>query len=216
IAPPFTETLDTRTATTAADDPANCAGSRGNASVWYSLTASSSGEIGVDTSGSDYDTAVSVYTGTCGALTQVSCNDDFGNTLGNRSLLTFHSFAGQTYLIEVTGKTGSGSLNLRVGYPTVTSIQYTVGPDGAQSLELVAAGIAVNNANVRVQVDGNDNILPNVTYTSVTLADGTPEQHIFASRKKLKKLIKPGVTVQVRIESPVGSGLTSVPLSFSR
>src|SRR5215471_17465550 len=216
IAPPFSETLDTRAATTGVDDPVNCSGGKGNNSVWYSITPNSGGEIGVDTSGSDYDTVVSVYTGACGALTQVACNDDFGNTLGNRSLLTFHSFAGQTYLIEVAGKNGGGSLNLRVGYPTVTSIQYTVGPDGAQSLELVAAGIVVNNSSVIVQVNGTDNMLPSLTYTFVLLPDGTQEEHLFASRRKLKKLIKPGVPVQVRIESPVGSGITSVPLTFVR
>ena len=213
---PFTEGLDTRTATSAPADPLNCSGGQGNNSVWYSFTATSGGEIGVDTSGSDYDTTLTVYTGSCGALSQVACNDDFGNTLGNRSLLTFHAFAGSTYLIEVTGKSGGGSLNLRVGYPTVTSIQYTTGPDGSQSLELVAAGIVVNNASVIVQVDGADNVLPNLTYTFVALPDGTPEEHLFASRKKLKKLIKPGVPVQIRIESPVGSGVTSVPMTFVR
>src|SRR5262249_40079747 len=135
---PFTDTTDTRTATVASDDPVNCSGGHGTNSVWYSFTATSGGEIGVDTSGSDYDTILTVYAGSCGALSQVACNDDFGNMLGNRSLLTFHAFAGSTYLIEVTGKSGGGSLNIRAGYPTVTSIQYTTGPDGSQSLELVA------------------------------------------------------------------------------
>jgi hypothetical protein len=213
---PFADSLDTRTATTGSDDPVNCSGGQGKNSVWYSFTATSGGEVGVDTSGSDYDTTLTVYTGSCGALTQVACNDDFGNTLGNRSLLTFHSFAGSTYLIEASGKISGGSLNLRVGYPTVTSIQYTVGPDGNQALELVAAGIVVNNSSVIVQVNGEDNVLPDLTYTFVALPDGTPEEHLFASRRKLKKLIKPGVPVQVRIESPVGSGVSSIPLTFVR
>src|SRR5262249_60343341 len=104
--------------TTAVDDPVICSGGKGNNSVWYSITPTSGGEMGVDTSGSDYDTVVSIYTGSCGALTQAACNDDFGNTLGNRSLLTFHSFAGQTYLIPSAGKTGRGALTLRVGHPT--------------------------------------------------------------------------------------------------
>jgi hypothetical protein len=212
---PFSDTLDTTLATTSPGDPINCAGNQGSNSVWYSLQATSNTVIGVDTSASNYDTILSVFTGACGSLSQVACNDDFGNNLGNRSMLTFQAQAGNVYLIEVTGKSGGGMLGLRVGYPTVTSIQYTVGPDGNQSLQISGAGFIANNAQVIVQLDGADTILPNTFFTGQEQGDGTVTS-LFANRRKLKKLIKPGVLVQVRVESPVGSGLTSAPLSFSR
>ena len=130
-------------------------------------------------------------------------------------MLTFQTQAGNVYLIEVTGKSGGGTLGLRVGYPTVTSIQYTAGPDGNQSLQIAGAGFIANNAQVIIQLDGADTILPNTFFTGQVQGDGTVSS-LFANRRKLKKLIKPGVPVEVRVESPVGSGITSVPLSFVR
>ena len=84
--------------------------------IGYSITPPADTMIGVDTSASDYDTVVSVYTGACGALTSVACNDDFANspTNQNRALLAFQARAGATYLIEVTGKGSGGTLHLRV------------------------------------------------------------------------------------------------------
>src|SRR5262249_9959593 len=80
---PFSDTLDTTLATTSPGDPVNCSGNQGSNSVWYSLQAASNTVIGVDTSASNYDTVLSVYGGTCGSLSPVGCNDDFGNDLGN-------------------------------------------------------------------------------------------------------------------------------------
>jgi hypothetical protein len=212
---PFSDTIDTTLATTSTGDPVTCSGNQGSNSVWYSLQATSNTVIGVDTSGSNYDTVLSVFTGACSSLSPVACNDDFGNNLGNRSMLTFQAQAGSLYLIEVTAKSAAGTLALRVGYPTVTSIQYTTGPDGNQSLQISGAGFIANNAQVIVQLDGADTILPNTFFTGQTQGDGTVSS-LFANRRKLKKLIKPGIPVQVRVESPVGSGTISVPLSFTR
>jgi hypothetical protein len=67
---PFTDSISTTDATTAADDPF-CNGNEHT--VWYSFTPTQNGRIQVDTSGSDYDTTLSVYTGSRGALGQVGC-----------------------------------------------------------------------------------------------------------------------------------------------
>lgn len=56
------------------DDPTDCYGSAG--SVWYAFTPSESGTLDIPTAGSDYDTALGVYTGSRGALSPVACNDD--------------------------------------------------------------------------------------------------------------------------------------------
>jgi hypothetical protein len=74
---PFTDTRSTVDATTAPDDP-DCIGQ--GPTVWYVYTPAEDGWIEASTFGSDYDTALSAYTGTGGSLTQVACNDDAGGT----------------------------------------------------------------------------------------------------------------------------------------
>ena len=168
---------------------------------------------GVDTSLSDYDTVVSVYTGTCGALTLVACNDDFGNPPDNRnrSLLIFSGTAGVTYLIEASGKGAGGSLRIRVGYPVITAIQFTSVPFG-DALEIFGAGFVRDNATVTAQLDGEDIALPNVSFFGLPLPDGS-DGVVYASKKKLRKLFKRG-SLLVRVESPVGSGHVSNQFLF--
>ena len=76
---PYQDELDTKNATSAADDPASCAGNQAQKTVWYSITPSVDTVYGIDTLASDYDTVVSVFTGACGSLTPVACNDNFEN-----------------------------------------------------------------------------------------------------------------------------------------
>jgi hypothetical protein len=47
-----------------------------------------------------YDTTLSVYSGTRGALTQIACNDDSNNTLQSR--VRFDAVAGTTYFFAVS------------------------------------------------------------------------------------------------------------------
>ena len=72
------------------------------ADVWFSYTAIGDCPVTIDLSGSNYDTAAAVYSGDCGALTQVDCNDDGGGE-GVTSFLSFTATAGTTYLIQVGG-----------------------------------------------------------------------------------------------------------------
>jgi hypothetical protein len=214
---PFLENLDTSSATSSADDPVSCSGAPDAASVWYSVTASSDTVLGIDTAGSDYDTVLSVYTGVCGSLAHVACSDDFGSSISpaNRSVLTFAATAGATYLIEVSGKGSGGNLRLRLGYPTITEIEYTEGPDGSNSLMITGAGFINNDAVVTVNKSGEDNQLPTTFFSGLQQGDGTFTT-IFGTKKKLKKLVKKRKAVIVRVESPAGSGRVSVPFSFTR
>jgi len=91
---PFTNTQTTTKATTAADDPFCAASSH---TVWYAFTPSSDMRVEFNTFGSDYDTTLSVHTGTRGALTQVACNDNSGG--GSQSRVRFDAVAGVTYWI---------------------------------------------------------------------------------------------------------------------
>ncbi|MFY9609990.1 MAG: sialidase family protein [Blastocatellia bacterium] len=213
---PFSEESDTRLATSATNDPSSCSGSPDSASVWYSFTSSSDTVLGIDTAGSDFNTVLSIYTGVCGGLGPVACSDDFGSSINpaDRSMLAFGANAGVPYLIEVSGKAGGGNLRLRVGYPTITAVEYTPGPDGNDSLKITGAGFVNNNAIVTVDKKGVKTQLPTMFFAGAQ-PDGTATT-LFGSKKKLKKLVKPRKPVVVMVESPAGSGRVSVPFSFIR
>src|SRR5215510_1498126 len=93
---PFTDgPLHTNGTTTAPGDP-SCHGP--GHTVWYTVTPTADLSLIVHTFGSNYDTTVSVYTGTPGALTQLACNDDFHSL---QSWVAFSAVAGTTYYIMV-------------------------------------------------------------------------------------------------------------------
>ncbi len=114
----FAITSDTTVGSTADatnDGTASCGSSNSSPDVWYTFTAPLTGVASLDTCGSSFDTVLSVYTGTCGALTEVACNDDCGGSPcgGTDSCFTGPVSAGTTYLIRVSGKNGaSGSFVL--------------------------------------------------------------------------------------------------------
>jgi hypothetical protein len=98
----FTDSIDTSEATTAFDDP-DCIGN--GPTVWYSFTPTEGMQVEANTFGSDYDTTLSVYTGSRDALTQIACNDD---TAGLQSQVIFEAIAGETYFFMV-GAFASGT-----------------------------------------------------------------------------------------------------------
>lgn len=91
------------------DGTASCGSSASTPDVWYKYRPLVGGSITVDTcssTGSVYDTVLSVQTGSCGSLTEVAgaCNDD---SCGLRSSVTFNGTAGTTYFIRVSGYNGA-------------------------------------------------------------------------------------------------------------
>ncbi|HEY0738644.1 MAG TPA: hypothetical protein VGD69_27245 [Herpetosiphonaceae bacterium] len=92
---PFSATLNTVEATFAEDDPL-CSSS--SASVWFSFTPTADMGIEANTFGSNYDTTLSVYTGSRGNLTQITCNDD---TEGLQSRVRAALTAGVTYYFMI-------------------------------------------------------------------------------------------------------------------
>ncbi len=68
-----------------------CQTNRAN-DVWYSVVVPASGSLTIETDASPgtlmTDSVISVYTGTCGALVEVGCNDDDGNGNFSKTLLT--------------------------------------------------------------------------------------------------------------------------------
>jgi hypothetical protein len=84
-------------------------------SAWWSWTAPSSGFFQVDTEGSDFDTWLSVFTGSAvDNLSLIGADDDSGQ--GLTSLYNLNATAGTTYPIAVDGYNNYtlGSINLNI------------------------------------------------------------------------------------------------------
>ncbi|MCW5557183.1 MAG: hypothetical protein KIT22_05035, partial [Verrucomicrobiae bacterium] len=91
------------------------AGASGGSSVWWTWTAPETGPVTINTSGSDFDTVLAVYTGNVlPALSLVAANDDV--SFGTRSsLVDFAAQAGTAYQIAVDGYSGEfGSITLNL------------------------------------------------------------------------------------------------------
>ncbi len=97
------ETCGTATATSAVD-------------VWYQFTATASGSaiITVNNVATALDAVIQVYSGTCGALTNIGCAD--GPAGGGTETVTLNGLvAGQSYYFRVYGFTsGTGSFTVTV------------------------------------------------------------------------------------------------------
>lgn len=70
-----------------------------SADVWYSVTIPASGSITiesqVDASNSMTDSVIAAFSGTCGALTQIGCDDD-GGPAGANNFMSILSLSGRT------------------------------------------------------------------------------------------------------------------------
>jgi len=93
---PYSTTENAATATSAPNDPW-CYGN--NQSVWFTYTPAVDERLEANTFGSDYDTTLSVYTGSPGNLAQIACDDDAGGTVQSR--VRFDATAGTTYYFMV-------------------------------------------------------------------------------------------------------------------
>jgi len=83
------------------------AGIGGGNSVWWSWTPVSAGQATVSTVGSDFDTALAVYTGTALTNLSVVATNDDDPAGGNTSRVDFVALPGTTYYIAVDGSGGA-------------------------------------------------------------------------------------------------------------
>ncbi|MFN9754865.1 MAG: hypothetical protein ACK58X_00480 [Planctomycetota bacterium] len=115
--------------------PAWACGSGAN-DAWFSYAATTTGSLTVSLcSQATWDTVIQAFSGACGTLTSLGCNDD---SCGAQSSLTFSVTAGQTYRIRVGGFSGAtGAFRLNVTPPAV--------PATPTSLAAVAAGMTQVN-----------------------------------------------------------------------
>jgi hypothetical protein len=142
---PYSDTLDVSRATAAEDDPTDCFGNA--ASVWYAFTPSESGTLDISTAGSDYDTALGVYTGSRGALSPLACNDD---TDGLTSYVSIEATEGVTYYVLAVAAWSStpGTLQLSASLtPPTPPLTLRLGYD-AQAVVDEQTGTAVVTGTV--------------------------------------------------------------------
>ena len=111
------QTVNGSTDFATADNAGTCVTTNTAPGVWYQLVGPSTGNVTASLcgAGTNYDSKISVYTGSCGALTCVTGNDDF---CGLQSEVTFTSTPGQIYYILVHGfGTASGDFDLAITCP---------------------------------------------------------------------------------------------------
>ena len=118
-------------------------------------------------------------------------------------------------MIEVGGKGNGGSLKIRVGYPTITGVEYTSAPDGSDSFRITGAGFANGNVAVTAQLNGEDVDLPNTFFVGQPFPDGT-EHHVLCLEEKTQETGQEAGSLLVRVESPAGSGNISNQFLFTR
>ena len=119
---PFTDVVDTRSATTAVGDPVpSCGANSRERSVWYNFVPPVSSTVEIDTFGSDYDTLLSVWTGSLDFLIEVACNDDAS---GLQSRISFEAAPQSTeYFFMISAPQSDGGMlifNLTVDAPLLT------------------------------------------------------------------------------------------------
>ena len=115
----FTTNQSTTTATSTGDPVPNCAPL--GKGIWYAYTPATNGSLVVDTIGTGFDSVLAIYTGSCGALAQVGCDDDSGGSLSSR--ITLSATAGTTYSILAGGyNSATGNLPLHLNFTPAGSI----------------------------------------------------------------------------------------------
>ncbi len=134
----------------------------GGASVWWRWTAPANGSVTIETTGSDFDTLLAIYTGEAlASLQPVAANDNvsFSETT---SAVTFTAARGRTYHIAVDGKqlfeegvlkTSQGEIRLTLSPPPSPDRPNRYGVPAA--LRLVGNSAIETAENVPVLVRGS-------------------------------------------------------------
>jgi hypothetical protein len=86
----------------------------GYRTAWYQLTPGSTGVVTLTTEGTNYDTVLGVFAGSCATLQALACSDDFR---GLQSSVTFQAIRGRTYYIVVG--------DFRPGAPTAQTLRFS-------------------------------------------------------------------------------------------
>lgn len=140
--------------------------------VWYSVVCPASGQLRIRTTlGTCTNTQIALYSGTCGSLTLVSCNDNApacgSSTYNNSEISATGLTSGATYYVRVDGTSNlTGTFDIMavdgaVGFPAAA------GQDCSNPNPVCAASISVGNPGY--QAYGNVCDFPG---TAICLASG--------------------------------------------
>lgn len=128
----------------------------GGRDLWFSHVATCSGTLTVQTctAARNFDTALEIFSGTCGALTSLQCNDD---ACGLGSSVAVPATLGTTYFLRLGGFNGStGNAEL--------VLTYTGTGGGLHATRATGCGAATLTAS------GNPTLSSTVSYTMGSLA----------------------------------------------
>ncbi len=111
--------------------------------VWYSVTGTG-GYITADLCGTSWDSKIFLYTGSCGSLTSLTCNDNNGPVCsGSSASIGWCSQPGVTYYILVTGSFSSSNFTLNINQGVLPTVTVTGAPNpvcATNSATLTASG----------------------------------------------------------------------------
>lgn len=237
----FTDGRDSSGATTESADPSppcvqqftsaqgNTGGHPNGAynTIWYKFAPVFSANLNVDTSGSSYDSVLSIWTGSGTTeatltATNVACNDDINPGIVLQSqLLGVPLTAGTTYYIMVssfgppdanpTALGGLSILNFSYNnglYPpaTITSISPTTVASGGPSFTLTAMGSGILNGASVMWGSAFGNVAVPTTFVSQTQVTATIDAGLF---------VLPG-TYPISVSNPPpGGGSTPNTVPFT-
>jgi hypothetical protein len=160
----FAATEDSSGATVESTDPLppcvlgeGAAGNGTAKSVWFSFTAGGNGTLEADTTGSAYDTILSVWTGSAGSLANVACNDDIAFPNNLLSQVNISVASGTTYFFLATAFEGDGgklAFNLNSSVPPAAVFSAsasnvspaTIAAGGSASFTLTLTPVAGSNS----------------------------------------------------------------------
>lgn len=124
----------------------------GGKSVWWKWTATATGQVVINTAGSNFDTTLGVYTGSVvNALRAVAANDDSSGT--RQSSVTFNAVAGTTYYVSVDGYRGaSGAIKLTVAPKVTANSVFAATTVTTRGADIASFYQPVQNNNARNQI----------------------------------------------------------------
>jgi hypothetical protein len=155
---PATATGTNVDATREPDEPAVSPYAR--SSVWWSWTSPVSGDIAINTFGSEFNTMLAVYTNDVWGLSWVAWNDDHPGLTNHTSQVTFPALAGTTYHVQVDGSyLATGQIQLNI-------LPATVPPNDnfAEAIRLTGTSTNFTASNVSATREPGE---PDLIYTNV-------------------------------------------------